>query len=795
MTARSLIIADDATRGVLEDALNQRNHEVTRAECFDSAIKLQSIVGFDIVFVQLGRARQSLDAMQPGHLTTERRVDYLQICRTLRQASEKPVILVAVAYSPHPDQLHAEAYGAIDAHTAHAVDDVLLLPSDSSVLAVRIRTAERLAEQTKEGDPRSSAEYWRSLVNAVPDMILTFDRSGRILFINHPPPGIPAEEVIGTDGYRYIPAEQHEILRDAIRRVFEHGEVVTYELSGIGPHRTTAWYASRAAPVCRQGEVVAAIVITTDITERKVAEDKARRLAAAEAMAAAARDKAALAEASPVGIFQTDAHGACLYVNKRWCEIAGLSAEEAAGDGWVRGLHDHDRERVIKAWNTAVHENCRFRLEYRFQHRDGRIAWVVGQAVATRDQRGDVREYIGTITDITDRKRAEQEQRRLEAQLRQKQKIESLGVMASGIAHEINNPLFALLINVDELKKRITHYRVTAPDTLLGSSTLLDDISEAGQRIRDIVHTLGIFARADDARISDLDVRAVMDASLRLANHEIRHRAELVRNYGEIPLVRGNETRLGQVFLNLLINAAHAIPDGRAHDNQICITVRAHTGDQVCVMVEDTGAGISPEVRHRIFDPFFTTKPVGRGTGLGLPICHTIVTAMGGTIDIDSSPGEGTSVRLLLPAMSHRVTDHCDAAAGLHQGESLYAWQRSLWVLVVDDDRHVRDAIRRQLLGHTVSEASNGQAALSLLSEYTYDAVLCDLMMPDLSGVDVYKTLLEISPVMAGRFIIMSGGASIPQSRDFLAQTPVPRLDKPFTAGELLALLRTVVPD
>src|SRR5450432_1494871 len=217
-------------------------------------------------------------------------------------------------------------------------------------------------------------------------------------------------------------------------------------------------------------------------------------------------------------------------------------------------------------------------------------------------------------------------------------RMASLGTLAAGIAHEINNPLTYVIANLQLLEEEMP------------SSPLLHDAIDGAERIRGIVSHIKTFSRAGDEHRAHVDLRSILDSSIKVVMSEVRARARLVRDYGHIPLILANPGQLGHVFLNLLLNAAHAIPEGNPHDNTIRVMTRAAAQGEIVVEIADTGRGIAAEVRHRIFDPFFTTTPVGRGTGLGLSVCHGIVRSLGGTITVESELGQGTTFRITLPA-------------------------------------------------------------------------------------------------------------------------------------------------
>jgi len=239
------------------------------------------------------------------------------------------------------------------------------------------------------------------------------------------------------------------------------------------------------------------------------------------------------------------------------------------------------------------------------------------------------------------------ERRQLQEQLLVADRMVSMGTLAAGVAHEINNPLAFVQLNLEYAVEQLR--ALAARPELHEVTRALDDAMEGAARVRAIVRDLKVFSRPDATQIGVIDIRRVLDSSIQMAHNEIRHRARLVKSFGETPPVSGNEARLGQVFLNLLINAAHSITEGASDENEIAVSTKTDSSGQLVVTIRDTGAGMSPEVQRRIFDPFFTTKPVGIGTGLGLSVCHGIISALGGKIEVNSEPAKGTEFRVLLP--------------------------------------------------------------------------------------------------------------------------------------------------
>ena len=409
------------------------------------------------------------------------------------------------------------------------------------------------------------------------------------------------------------------------------------------------------------------------------------------------------------------------------------------------------------------------------------------------DAAGQVTGVVGLVRDIT-------EQKRVQEQLLLSDRMASVGTLAAGVAHEINNPLAAVIVNLDYLAKQVGELRATdgkhspLPQrhlTLLARVAELEEPLREGRaavdRVRQIVRDLKVFSRSEsaDEKPGPVDVEHVIDSSLRMAWNEIRHRAHLVKEYGGVPPVAGSESRLGQVFLNLVVNAAQAIREGQVDRNRIAVTTRLD-GRRVIVEVADTGSGMAPEVLRKLFTPFFTTKPVGAGTGLGLSICHRIVTAMGGQITVESQLGRGTTFRVSLPLAD--LEQPRPAPPPVQRGRS--AGRRGR-VLVIDDELYVANALVRTLAReHDVALFVRAADALARIQDgERYDVILCDLMMPEMTGMDLHEELMRIVPAQAERMIFMTGGAFTPSGRTFLDTVPNQRIEKPFDPQHLAALI------
>jgi signal transduction histidine kinase len=401
---------------------------------------------------------------------------------------------------------------------------------------------------------------------------------------------------------------------------------------------------------------------------------------------------------------------------------------------------------------------------------------------------------------MAERERLEAAVRDREAHVVQSDRLASLGTLAAGVAHEINNPLTYVVTNLGFVSERLgalgeelrrSDGRPLGPE-LADIREALAEAQEGAQRVRQIVRDLRTYSRGDDEKEKIIDVWRVLDWSANMAMNEIRHRARLVRDLQAVPGVRGTETRLGQVFINLLVNAAQAIAAGNRADHEIRISTMTDADGRAVICVSDTGPGIEPEVLDRVFEPFFTTKPTGVGLGLGLFVCHGIIKSMGGTLTAESPPGAGATFVVTLPPALPVIAPEVDAAAPATPSA------RRARVLAVDDEPQVLRSLQRALGAHEVIVADSGSDALRRLdADPAFDVILCDLMMDDMTGMDLHRRLSARAPELAQRIVFMTGGVFTDAARDFLAGVPNACIEKPFDLKALRALvaLRAPLPE
>ncbi len=379
------------------------------------------------------------------------------------------------------------------------------------------------------------------------------------------------------------------------------------------------------------------------------------------------------------------------------------------------------------------------------------------------------------------------ESRRLQQRLVLADRLSSVGMLAAGVAHEINNPLAYVLGNLEFALGHLARSPAARRRGLAAEFTqALTQAREGAERIRQTTRDLRVFCRSDHDERRPVNVVGVMESSIRMAWNEIRHRARLERSFEPVPSILVNEARLGQVFINLLVNAAQAVPEGDTNGNQITVSIRL-LGDEIAVDVRDSGCGIAPHNLERIFDPFFTTKPEGIGSGIGLSICRSILGDVGGSLDVRSELGTGSCFRVRLPAR-----------AGAHSQQPPPAEivpLRRARVMAIDDEPSLCAVLKRLLKrDHEVVSFTDAREALSALErDGDFDVVFCDLMMPSLSGIDFHRALAELDPDLASRVVFVTGGALNGPARRLLETMSNRVVEKPFDGSTLLAAINQVI--
>jgi C4-dicarboxylate-specific signal transduction histidine kinase/ligand-binding sensor domain-containing protein/ActR/RegA family two-component response regulator len=554
-----------------------------------------------------------------------------------------------------------------------------------------------------------------------------------------------------------------------------------------------AWWQSRWVMALACIATLLAIVAIATSLHRRVLRRRTRQLN--EETAASVR---ALLEFVP-DLISVHRDGKVIYCNRAARRLYGFDDAVAEHSDLGERIHPDDRARVADMLRGARHADADSAPvidersesggrgpggvarggppaeERRGRDEDG--SWRLCEVSGVWMELAGATVLVASGRDVTER-------HQLRAQLLVSDRMASLGTLAAGIAHEINNPLSYVLGNLEVMAEALG--KTDRSDPLVAA---IGDATDGAQRVRKIVQGLRTFSRSEEEKRVPLEIPDVLRAAIRLTANEVRHRAQLVCELGATPTVLADDGRLTQVFINLIVNAAHAIPEGRSDENRITVRTRRDELGRAVIEVIDTGRGMTADVQARVFDPFYTTKKVGEGTGLGLSICHSIVTALGGQITLEGAVGRGAVARVVLPPAA--VT----GAAGPRQTEPKMApLLQRLRVLVVDDEPRVAEMLQRVLRrDHEVVAVACGRDALEQVQAGVwFDAIVTDVMMPNMTGLELLDELVQIAPEQAKRLILLSGGVFTPETRARLDEIGTLQLEKPTNSNELRRAVMTI---
>ena len=506
-----------------------------------------------------------------------------------------------------------------------------------------------------------------------------------------------------------------------------------------------------------------------------------------EATFAASGERLRLAlEGGAHALWDWDVRTGLIALDPRWAEIPSLEPSTwsvSLGD-WEQVIHPSDLGQAWKAMQDHLEgHTARLEVEYRVKHRSGGWRWMRARGkVAARDAQGRATRVAGTLTDVTDL-------RALTDQHLASERFAAVGTLAAGVAHEINNPLAWITTNLGFLQDLLQSWAQggASADALPQVAEVLEETRQGAARIRDTVDALRSVGRPVDAGDAiPCDLREEIQAGVAVARHEVVHRARLtIEIPDELPRVLSHPGALRKVFLHLLLNAAQAIPEGPVAQHEVKL-IASTTGDAVEVTVSDTGVGMSAHVRAHMFDPFFTTKGPGQGMGLGLSFARALVEASGGRIDVSSQPGQGSSVRVKL-ARADPQPPSAQPAVPVTSGRRR--------VLVVDDEEILVRAYGRLLeRDHDVTAlVSPAEALRRIQAGERWDAILFDLQMPELDGIELFEQLELTRPELTGRVAFITGGAFTPRALAFLDRNTRPTLSKPIDAEALRELVARLI--
>ncbi len=507
------------------------------------------------------------------------------------------------------------------------------------------------------------------------------------------------------------------------------------------------------------------------------------RMQAEEALRLNEKKFQTLATVAPVGIFYADEQSNCSYVNEKWSEITGVTAVDAMGNGWMAGLHMDDRELVISEWNKAAKRKLPFKLEYRFQHPDG-IRWVLGQALAEEGDDGEVIGYVGTITDITERKETEYA-------LRRSQKMDALGQLTGGIAHDYNNMLGVVLGYAELLHAKLNTQE--QPDLV----KYVKEINRAGQRSAKLTEKLLAFSRHKTSSTELININTVLLDEQHMLEKTLTARIKLVLDLAEnLWSVRLDENDLEDAILNISINAMHAvegngqltIQTSNQHiDRSSAQQLHMNAGDYVLLAITDTGCGMDEQTKEKIFDPFFSTKG-DTGTGLGLSQVYGFVERSSGIIKVYSEPEQGTQLKIYFP---RQIEDQDDKQVANTTSASHFKGKES--ILVVDDEPALLDLTCEILSqnGYQVFSTANARQALEILEKEAIDLMISDVIMLEMDGYELATIVQHKYPDT--KIQLASGYNDIQQLNEVDDSLRNALLSKPYTLKILLQRIKDIL--
>lgn len=538
--------------------------------------------------------------------------------------------------------------------------------------------------------------------------------------------------------------------------------------------------------------LVACHALVRDLTAWEIKEREAvERLARIKELEEQHRT---LLDNAPLIIFRLDPQSRELvYLNHCAERLLGVPRREALSTPqFLRALHvDFEGQ---AAYDGAVAQAaaglCSSPYEARLSRREGLLMTARGTIYPLLGQSGNVAAIEGLFTDVS----AEHAAR---TRLIQADRLTTLGTLAAGVAHEINNPAAFILLGLDMMGRLLDNAQHSFDtETARETKAMLSELRDSTRRIVEIVRDLRMFARAPGGtRRMAVDVNRTVESALTLTRGQIVERADVVRDLGDVPHVLIDEGRLGQVLVNLLVNAAQAIPRGGRGEAKVYVTTRSHDGRTVEIEIRDTGVGIPPDIQERIWDPFFTTKDPGAGTGLGLSISREIIDRSGGRLYVESpvpgtNPPSGSRFIIELPTTSAALSSPSSGVSS-RPSRSIGGPAR---VLIVEDETPLARALASELgQVHDVTIAANANEAILAWANRPIDVILCDVRMPGMTGEALFEMVRRDRPDLATRFVFMTGVGFGADFERFLSESGRPILEKPFSVEDALDIIRTVV--
>ncbi|UCH74824.1 MAG: PAS domain S-box protein [Rhodospirillales bacterium] len=624
-----------------------------------------------------------------------------------------------------------------------------------------------------------SEERYRLLVDMLPNGVLLHDMQG-IRFINSAgrefleiPEGVPLENLHYLD---FVHDSERDAAKLRIRDFINLKGDVPLTERRIRTFEGREIIIEIAAVPFRRGRTPLALAVFRDITDRKLTESRLRE---SESQVRAIVDVAADA------IVMLDADDRIVDFNPSAEQIFGHRRDAVLGKKMATTLiaSSHRatyRRRCRTADRKAPNTGDGSRGEIEAIRADASV--FPAELTVTPVTVGGHRLFTAFLRDLTETRRAQEEIERQREALYQSDKLTALGSLLAGVAHELNNPLSVVVAQAMLMEETAEDERVVGR---------AKEIRSAADRCTRIVKTFLSMARQQTPQRGAVNLNRLVEDGLDLLAYSLRTAGvEVIRQLdAALPEIWGDSDQLHQVIANLVINAQQAMMDGQPPRRLVVTTTARSEDGMVGLTIDDSGPGVSAEMRSRIFEPFFTTKPTGVGTGIGLAICHGVVESHGGTIAVEDAPDGGARFAITLPSGDEKraaTAIAADRPGGNGAGGS---------VLVVDDEVEIASALAEILAldGLHVDVAESGRAALERIAGSDYDLILTDLRMPDMDGPGLYRLLEQQYPHLCDRMIMMSGDTLHAAASEFLQRTDLPMIEKPFDPADLLRLVEEIL--
>jgi two-component system, cell cycle sensor histidine kinase and response regulator CckA len=632
------------------------------------------------------------------------------------------------------------------------------------------------AEETQ----RNSEENFKAIIQQIPDGIF-IENTESILFVSQSVVRMLGyereDELIGHSPLAFVHPDYHPVHQKRIARIYgKEGVEPLLESQWLKKDGSRLWVEASSISILYEGNP-AVMAVLRDTAPRKKAEEALRK---------SDQNFKSIIQQMPDGVLIVDRDNV-LFTNQTFARLLGYSAaEELVGRPKVGFIHPDQHSIVQERIERIIDQGgANPLLKLKMLGKNGSSVEFESSSISIQfDGKPAV---MAVLRDIT-------LQNQLEHQAVLNEKLATVGTLAAGIAHEINNPLTYVLANLvflrenlDELKRQMEdkgHVHAGYPKLFEEILEEIEETAQGGERIREIVRGLKSFVRFDEDEVTAVDLNKTIDSAINMTFHEFKHKARVEKDFAvHLPVLMANVGKLQQVFINLLINAAQSIEGNDPVDNKIHVRTALQEGS-LLVEVTDTGKGIPPDILSKIFEPFFTTKPLGVGTGLGLSICDKIVRFYKGTMEVRSQVGKGTLFTVRLPLENGFEAPGTEPIPQSTQ-------QRGR-ILIVDDEPGNLEVLNRVLKKkNDILSALTGLDALAILEREggKVDVIVSDLNMPDMNGINLYKIVAQKFPGLEKRFIFITGGIFMAESRDFFKVVHNRCLEKPFKFDELLAAI------